>query len=300
MEGSTRAIKIMEESEAQTMESKKDSSKEQENARQEVIEGGPGVSKADQAAGGAGSGQEKNENPQQEPQIRWTQRVRQALIDFSPLITAFATVGIFVATLVYTIYASRQWVTMQQQLELSQRPWVSVDVAARGSLVFDEKGADGGLQFTLRNLGHSPAQYVNLHFDVLPAGGSISGVLVEQKKMCDRMRDLPDNADVKDTILPGGQTVQGRSLRVEKADVEKYTQRHVPVLGPFISLIVFGCADYQFTFAEGHHQTGFMFWIWAYDPLRPQKGTQTIDPSRGTIPAGHIWFQSEAGGTFAN
>lgn len=201
----------------------------------------------------------------------------------------FGLMGL-VYTLRETIEATRAAIQQariaQQQLTLSERPWISVDVRAVKPLVFSTSGAETDIQFMLRNLGHSPAKYVDFHFAALSIFGNIEEARSEQQRICDHMRELSNSADIRDTILPGEKLMQGRAFRITKSEVDEKTYRFP--MRSTILLAVVGCVDYQFTFAEGHHQTGFVF-------LVLQSNGSGIDPTVDTLPMEQVGF-SQVGG----
>jgi hypothetical protein len=84
---------------------------------------------------------------------KWLRSISNA----SPIVTAFATVGILVATVIYAIFAYKQWSTMHEQFVASQRAAIYLGLP---------DGSTGGLEQTgvfalhFRNYGTSPAENV--------------------------------------------------------------------------------------------------------------------------------------------
>jgi hypothetical protein len=195
----------------------------------------------------------------------------------------------------YTIITNGLWTEANRQNVLSQRPWVSVDAVAAETLTFGQGGAKTLIKFTLKNLGHSPAQYVNLHFS--PYTGSLHGAYTKRQEVCNRMRKLPNNADLRDTIFPGESIQQHSPFVIQKAEVDRATQRFPE--RAVILLFVVGCVDYQLSFAEGHHQTGFVFNFLRFDSER-SNGWITIDPDKGIVPTNQIGLERVIGGSYAD
>src|ERR1700690_3125664 len=60
------------------------------------------------------------------------------------------------------LQAVRQTQLTQAQLELSHRPWVSVEVGVASNLIFDQRGVLLALKVKMSNVGHSVAKFVSL------------------------------------------------------------------------------------------------------------------------------------------
>lgn len=81
--------------------------------------------------------------------------------------------GAFIVTIVYALFAGGQWLTMQNQLNLSERPWVSVDLTTlridNQTLTFDPKHAFGSITITgeMKNTGHSVAMRTLSNIEIL-------------------------------------------------------------------------------------------------------------------------------------
>jgi hypothetical protein len=91
---------------------------------------------------------------------RWLRSIRNT----SPIVTAFATVGILVATVVYATFAFKQWSTMHEQFVASQRAAIYLGLPD-GSIGELEQTGIFALHF--RNYGPSPAE--NVQVEIWPA-----------------------------------------------------------------------------------------------------------------------------------
>jgi hypothetical protein len=178
----------------------------------------------------------------------------------------------------------------ERTLVLSQRPWVSVGLSIAEPLVFDSNGARTLLRFTMKNLGHSPAVFVNMHF-VAFSMQNLWDELTKRKEICTRIQEW-DKGEFSEMILPGGQSEEGRPLRIKKVDIDKNTIQ-IPGGPSVVTLAVVGCVDYQFTFAKEHHQTEFSFVAVQRGPIA------IIDPTQEMYPVEKIEFVS-SGGSYAN
>jgi hypothetical protein len=170
--------------------------------------------------------------------------------------------------------------TGRKELELSERPWVSVDVSIAKPLVFDPQGGTISLRWVLKNVGHSPAAGTAVVAKLRFWNPPTIDLDKEQKALCGPIHDLPDLPGVSrtmgDTLFPTDQETKTRQLSFDTKDVELgivRTKNAKPVIIPAIV----GCVDYQFEFAPGHHQTGFIRIVAVPNPSFP-KSFQGIEP----------------------
>jgi hypothetical protein len=84
---------------------------------------------------------------------RWLRSVRNT----SPIVTAFATVGILVATVVYATFAYKQWSTMHEQFVASQRAAIYLGLPDGSTGELEQTGV---FALHFRNYGPSPAENV--------------------------------------------------------------------------------------------------------------------------------------------
>jgi len=128
---------------------------------------------------------------------------------------ALATVAIAILTWAYVNYSSKQWQTMETQLELSSRPWVSVDVSVNVARAFSYtklapglKFASMAIQLVFNNTGNSPALNIRLVTGMLPFGPNHFDPVAEQREMCKRLQNTPpDRLDPGYTLFPGKHVV---------------------------------------------------------------------------------------------
>jgi hypothetical protein len=74
----------------------------------------------------------------------------------------WATWCAFIAASIYGAITYRQWKTAQDQLKASERPWIAPTFSVDGPLVFRDDLAYLTLKVDLSNVGHSPAQYIQI------------------------------------------------------------------------------------------------------------------------------------------
>lgn len=177
--------------------------------------------------------------------------------------TAIATVAIAI----YTYYARQQWkamsdqiALMKQQLEMTNRPWVGVELAITGPLTFDAGGAHVRFSVRVSDVGHSPAFNVN----VLPRIVNAQGIdtVAEQERTCSSYGNIPLGAPWGRTLFPGKDAEQRFELVADKGELDK-SQSFVGLgQDAFLPNIV-GCVDYVVAYPGRHHQTFFAYYLMA-------------------------------------
>lgn len=201
--------------------------------------------------------------------------VRRALLEFSPVITAVATVVIMAATIGYTRYAGRQYKTMQKQLkemgaanvitrdvlESSTRAWI-----APGSASLDEALTIGGkisVTITYGNPGREPAR----NFIMSPPFSDVIPLPPEgwkifpfgENKTCEMIQSVEGGP----SIFPAGpHDFQAHYISAD----EKKVAREDLVSGAS-GLLIMGCFQYD-TFHK-HRRSAFCFY------LDPEKGVDS-------------------------
>jgi hypothetical protein len=176
----------------------------------------------------------------------------------------------------YTYYAAiqaratRQSVSIsQKEFEMNERPWVSpVGMPAIRSLLdltpmpgFPKiaGGYDGvslGLDITVKNSGHSPARRIGLVANFVQS--TDPNVFETQKKLCAQFQEPapPKGIIFETTLFPGDDHTFQRVVSFRFVSGLRTRDKDHKAI--FYGVVV-GCIDYQFMFAEGHHQTGFIF-----------------------------------------
>lgn len=153
----------------------------------------------------------------------------------------------------------------RSQLEVSERPWLSVDPIRFSNLSFDKNGGHFAVKFLITNVGHSPATHVQLEVKLIATTFNESGVFkepaAEQKRLCDDARtpkrELSDFLAF--VLFPEQKTTRDVGMSISPADITHAESLLQGAVRPSIFLTVAGCVDYQFAFEAGHHQTGFLY-----------------------------------------
>jgi hypothetical protein len=213
-------------------------------------------------------------------------------IAFGGLIAVIAYVNVTSRTLSevtkQATAVQQQTEVMRQQLVASERPWIEAELAPDGPIKFEDGGALIFFAVTMTNVGHSVAVNVDVEFGA--SSGTAFGTN-QIEAVCSNIKSVGRSPGRGDTVFPGGKPLTRRFFaRLFKADLMH------PALGPFLlspeaedstkrfAPIVFGCVDYQFDFAEGHHQTWFAYNVYSVEPsgrvLYPAKHQGNIPISR--------------------
>jgi hypothetical protein len=233
------------------------------------------------------------------------------------VVTAIAT--IVIATFTWTLSRSTKdlWHAGEKQIAVAQatadaakksadiaestliatnRPWVSVDISIGSNLVYDDEGnARVIIKFVLKNVGSSPAANVWIDGEIVPVFGD-SGPF--QKAISERNKARAAGlGNLGVTLFPGETQTHAHNLPISRASIKEYMEKMAADIGEeaakkigmsFLATLV-GCVDYKFTFAEGHHQTGFILDLRKRDLTNPNLALH-FDIAEGTIPAERLWL----------
>jgi hypothetical protein len=140
----------------------------------------------------------------------------------------------------------------------TERPWIAITaLQIIAPLTYDpvNKALNFTIRIVLKNTGKSPARRVwispRIYADLNPnTATDTQGTIGDQMK-----------AGVQKfafSLLAGETFIQDVTISIDKDQIEK---AHGPADRKIISPTILGIVDYQFVFAEGHHQTGFMGWL---------------------------------------
>lgn len=168
------------------------------------------------------------------------------------------------------------------QLELSERPWVSIkEISINEPLRFDAKGALISTIHVLRNTGHSPGMHVKWKSQLMTVNwfkGINTEISIAQDALCQRVRD--SSPLFENTIFPDDKITQSDGIDLPFKDIDaalKHRESEPEPLRGTIELALVACIDYQFSFAPGHHQTKYVFLMgtparlgWWNDNIKPE------------------------------
>jgi hypothetical protein len=184
--------------------------------------------------------------------------------------------------------------TAAKQLELTDRPWVTIDVSIVSPLTYTDKGAQINFSFVPKNVGHSPAQNVLIAPELVPVfmGDDVSEA---QKRICNSaaqdQRFFPKYVlfPEKPYVEPFGLDMSAESINSHWGKLPARMKDRDP-----IPIGVVGCVDYTYETSPRHHQTGFALDVLMKDGRLPLKSLTPLAPNS------LILRQHAIGGHFAN
>ncbi len=158
-------------------------------------------------------------------------------------------IGIEIATLLvvslYTYVSCNQWKTAERQLEISERPWVALDIQFVSPFVTTNTDVRLTVQVGLRNTGHSPAGRLRTWADLLPSQPKHVGV--ERAKVCGAATSIGrKNPDLADTLFPES---AGHDPSLPQQWVLHIDKPNIPADG-FVEPTIIVCVAYGSTFDE--------------------------------------------------
>lgn len=185
-----------------------------------------------------------------------------------------------------------------REFEATHRPWISIkSMAPVSSFVIDDGGAHVAIEFVLENVGKSPAVNVTVSAEMRPVIGLGFGVK-EQNDICERERsNPPEIGPFGHTLFPGQTFTIKVRMTIPPEDIDRLRTERGPrpkLFGPFIV----GCVGYKFTFAEGHHQTGFISHLRRSDP--ESNSGRLFVAEDGHIPSLELILSPSYVGSFAD
>jgi len=114
------------------------------------------------------------------------------------------------ASIVAANATAQQARTSARQLELTERPWISIEAKPVGGVEQEPLGAHLIVAFTYRNIGITPATAIVL-VPKLNAEGITDDAVSERKSVCQSATMVP--ADFGETLFPNTSRTEVRSIR---------------------------------------------------------------------------------------
>jgi hypothetical protein len=176
------------------------------------------------------------------------------------------------------------------------RPWISVRPEIGSDLTYDERGdARIIIHFIVQNVGKFPAVNVRVDAEILPIFGDPRPA---QKTIADRNKQRPGSLGVLGaTIFPGPPQIISINLPISRTAIDAFHKKMADDYGEesaekmglmYIPSLV-GVADYKFTFADGHHQTGFIMDLRRRSTKNPNIALN-FNVADGAIPQSQLWL----------
>ena len=152
-----------------------------------------------------------------------------------------------------------QLVTYQKQLEITDRPWISV-IVEPDTLSRTAKNIQAPFDLVLNNVGRSPANYVIADATLIDSGQDATLLPKFQLEQCDVARAEFDRFHGGDTVFPG----------------KPLSRRTTTITGPINLGVLVGCAIYQYGISSVEHHTRFAYAVSRLDPTQPRRGLEFI------------------------
>jgi hypothetical protein len=151
-----------------------------------------------------------------------------------------------------------------RQLELSQRPWISIDTSIESPLTFASAGgAQVSVKFVIRNVGSTPAKALSVEPKLFIASQGEHDPVMERSKVCEENRMRESGSD--GTLFPKSELTKSVTFLADAWDIVKETNR----TGSF-SPVVIVCASYRSTFDDSaRYTTGVIYFLRRIDPGHP-------------------------------
>ncbi len=178
------------------------------------------------------------------------------------------------------------------------RPWVSVRPEIGSDLTYDAQGdARVVINFILQNVGKFPAANVQVDAEIVPIFGDPRPF---QKAISDRNKLRPAGlGNLGVTIFPGPPQIMSINLPIPRTAIDAFHKKMADDYGAdaaekmgltYIPTLV-GVVDYKFTFAEGHHQTGFILDLRRRSTKNPNIALN-FNVADGAVPQSQLWLMS--------
>jgi hypothetical protein len=151
-----------------------------------------------------------------------------------------------------------------RQLELSQRPWISIDTSIESPLTFTPEGAaQVRVNFVIRNVGSTPAKGLSVQPRILIASWGEQDPVMQRSKVCEENRTR--EAETDGTLFPKVEVTKSVTFVADAWDIVKELNR----TGSF-SPVVIVCASYRSTFDDSaRYTTGVIYYLRRIDPSHP-------------------------------
>jgi hypothetical protein len=171
-----------------------------------------------------------------------------------------------------------------KQLELTERPWVSIEMKVETGFIFDPNGARVGLKVTMKNIGHSPATALWPEAVMLPI--EPSDILAERDKYCKEVMDREGKLTRAGYMLfPGEELEQHWMMSAKRKDVEQAANRS----NGFIRPVIIACLPYRSTFNQSGYLTSkIRDFVWFPELTNPVPAYDIHVVEKGTIPLEHM------------
>jgi hypothetical protein len=151
-----------------------------------------------------------------------------------------------------------------RQLELSQRPWVSINAIIASPLTYDSEGAaEVTLKLAIRNVGSTPAKGLSVEPKMFIASLGEQDPVMVRSRVCEENRTRGAGKD--GTLFPTAELAKLVTFHTDAKEILRESNR----TGSFSPAFVI-CASYRSTFDDrSRYTTGTIYYLRRIDPARP-------------------------------
>lgn len=196
--------------------------------------------------------------------------------------------------------ASRSADIASQALVASNRPWVKADVRMCGPIDYNVNGANFHMEFTVENVGRSPATNINIRLKVVsffPGDKPWNPTKDFEDYIGELKRAPPMRFGF--TVFPSQRRLQRVSTTMANEQVAIDSKRTGAIYPRIIGAIV-----YRTGFDDDAHLTGFIFNIQTTDTPLLKAGSRSnmaIYPDQGEVPLNELVLVHDiAGSSYAD
>jgi hypothetical protein len=156
-----------------------------------------------------------------------------------------------------------------KQLEVSERPWIQLDLSLSEPLIFNKDGLQAVLKIVMNNTGHSAGASVLMASEMhARAGWPTMEMIQAREKLCNQVKESVTKpySGAIEVLFPGTYpVVTFAHMAVPKADVENVTKLSgVDQILP----LIFTCVVYRSTFNDTFHESAYTSFVGFVDPQR--------------------------------
>jgi succinate dehydrogenase hydrophobic anchor subunit len=229
------------------------------------------------------------------------QKERRKTVKFwAEIISAFVLFGYFTVTILIWCANKKSAETATKELELSQRPWVSMEhITVISPLVFDSNGATTTISYDFTNTGHSPAIDGEDLFDFMVPFAATPSPVAKRDDLCKGAGDISGRIHARGigqfskTFFPGQPQPMTFKISWNINDIKKamvdipkkiFPESTNPLPTNFMPTMIV-CIAYRSSFTKTQYHTGYIVEL-------VHKKTFAGPPfmERGEIPAKELQF----------
>lgn len=205
---------------------------------------------------------------------RWFLSKMGAWDPYSGFITAVATAVIAAFTIELYFVSNRQWQTTDKELNLSQRPWVGLDLTTLNvdALTFNAKGGFITIAGEMKNTGHSVAVHTLSYIRIMDVSQLPKNAQMKTARLCDSPRNSAQTVGYM--LFPEDRAPITQGAQFYPEDIA-YGLSHALIKGRITPMVVV-CIQYQSVFEDKYHLTQYVFDLLTHSSIGALEPKDTI------------------------